>query len=122
MERGIGSGGAFVWFFQRISGIFLLVILLAHFWALHYANDGEVTFQIVAQRLASPLWKTIDLSFLVIAIIHGFNGFLMVIHDYVHSNSIRLIFISLLWLGGILLGILGAITILSFQASTGGGL
>jgi succinate dehydrogenase hydrophobic membrane anchor protein len=120
MQRGIGSGGAFAWFFQRISGAFLLAALLAHFWVLHYANDGEVTFQIVAQRLATPLWKTIDLTFLVLAIIHGFNGFIMLIHDYIHANGLRLLLVSLVWIAGIVLGLLGTITIITFQAPAGG--
>lgn len=119
MERGIGSGGAFAWFFQRISGAFLLAALLVHFWVLHYANDGEVTFLIVAQRLASPLWKTIDLTFLLLAIIHGFNGFIMVIHDYVHHHNIRLVLVSLVWIVGIIIGILGTITILTFKVPAG---
>lgn len=120
MERGIDSGGAFAWFFQRISGAFLLAALLAHFWVLHYANDGEVTFQIVAQRLATPLWKTIDLTFLVLAIIHGLNGFIMIIHDYIHAHNLRLLLVSLLWMAGIVIGILGIITIISFRAPGGG--
>lgn len=122
MERGIGSGGAFAWFFQRISGAFLLAALLAHFWVLHYANNGEVTFYIVAQRLATPLWKTIDLTFLVLAIIHGFNGFVMVIHDYVRWPNLRLVLVSLVWIAGIVIGVLGTITILTFQPPGGGGL
>ncbi len=120
MERGIGSGGAFAWFFQRISGVFLLLALLAHFWVLHYAGDGEITFQAVAQRLATPLWKTIDLTFLVLAIIHGFNGIIMNIHDYVHHKNIRLVLVSAVWVAGIILGILGTLTIVTFQAPGGG--
>lgn len=120
MERGIGSGGAFAWFFQRISGAFLLVALLAHFWVLHYTGDGDVTYQIVAQRLATPLWKTIDLTFLVLAIIHGFNGIIMNIHDYVHQQSIRLTLVGLVWMVGIIIGILGVLTIITFQAPGGG--
>ncbi|TKJ38367.1 succinate dehydrogenase, hydrophobic membrane anchor protein [candidate division LCP-89 bacterium B3_LCP] len=122
MDRGIGSGGAFAWFFQRISGVFLLVALLAHFWVLHYVSGGDVTFQIVAQRLATPIWKTIDLAFLVLAIIHGFNGFIMVIHDYIHNHNLRLVLVSFIWIAGIVLGLLGTITIISFQAPAGGGL
>ncbi len=122
MQRGIGSGGAFAWFFQRISGVFLLIALLAHFWVLHYSNGGDVTFAIVAQRLATPLWKAIDLTFLVLAIIHGFNGFIMVIHDYVHHKNFRLVLVSLVWMAGIIIGLMGMLTIISFQAPVGGGI
>jgi succinate dehydrogenase / fumarate reductase membrane anchor subunit len=122
MERGIGSGGAFAWFFQRITGVFLVIALLAHFWVLHYSNSGEVTFAMVAQRLATPLWKTIDLTFLVMAIIHGFYGFLMVTRDYVHNNNLRLFLVSLVWVIGIVFGVLGTLTIIGFKAPMGGGL
>ncbi len=120
MERGIGSGGSFAWFFQRISGVFLLFALLAHCWVLHYSGDGEVTFRMVAERLASPLWKTVDLTFLVLAIVHGFNGFVMVIHDYIHHHSTRLVMVSLVWIAGILIGLLGILTIVGFQLPVGG--
>jgi succinate dehydrogenase / fumarate reductase membrane anchor subunit len=122
MDRGIGSGGAFAWFFQRISGVFLLIALLAHFWVLHYSNNGDVTFNLVAQRLSTPLWKTIDLTFLVMAIIHGFYGFLMVIRDYVHNHNLRLVLVSLVWTVGIIVGVLGTLTIIAFKAPGGGGL
>ena len=122
MDRGIGSGGAFAWFFQRISGAFLLIALLAHFWVLHYSSSGEVTFTIVAQRLATPLWKTIDLTFLVMAIIHGFYGFLMVIRDYIHNSNWRLVLVSLVWTVGLIVAVLGSLTIIAFKAPAGGGL
>lgn len=120
MERGIGSGGAFSWFFQRVSGVFLLAALLAHFWVLHYSHDGEVTFQIVAQRLSMPLWKMVDLSFLILAILHGFYGFVMVIQDYVHRHNWRLFLVGLVWVLGILALVLGSITIIGFKAPGGG--
>jgi len=73
----------------------------------------------VAQRLATPLWKTIDLTFLLLAIIHGFNGFIMVIHDYVHHHNVRLVLVSFVWIVGIIIGILGTITILTFKVPGG---
>ncbi len=121
MGRGHGSGGAFAWFFQRVSGIVLLAALLAHFWYLHYAISGEgVSFADVLERLQHPIWKMIDLTFLALAIIHGFNGFIMVIHDYVHKANLRLALVSLVWVLGIALGLLGTITIIGFNAVAGG--
>ncbi|RJP79290.1 MAG: succinate dehydrogenase, hydrophobic membrane anchor protein [Candidatus Zixiibacteriota bacterium] len=115
MERGIGSGGAFAWFFQRISGAVLVLALLLHFWVLHYSNQGEVTFEIVAQRLATPVWKTIDLTFLVLAVIHGFWGFLMIVRDYVHSKNMRLFLVAAVWTVGLVIAVMGALTIIGFH-------
>jgi len=74
----------------------------------------------VAQRLSTPLWKTIDLTFLLFAIIHGFNGFIMSIHDYIHSRSFRLLLVSIVWVLGIVIGVLGMLTIITFKVPGGG--
>jgi succinate dehydrogenase hydrophobic membrane anchor protein len=84
-QLGIGSGGAFDWFFQRITGVVLFVTLLLHFLFLHYLNAGQVDAQGVWDRLQHPFWKTVDLLFLVTAIYHGVQGVIMNIHDYVHK-------------------------------------
>jgi succinate dehydrogenase / fumarate reductase membrane anchor subunit len=113
-EHGINSGGAFQWFAQRISGAVLLLALLVHFWVLHFfpAEHGEITFRTVMERLNSPVWKTIDLLFLVCALYHGMNGLIMNVHDYVHHKQWRMAVIGTLWVVAIFYLILGSLTIL----------
>lgn len=114
-QPGIGSGGAFEWFFQRITGVVLFVCLLLHFLFLHYLNAGEVNAQGVWDRLQHPLWKTVDLLFLVTAIYHGVQGVIMNVHDYIHKPFWRLVVVSLVWVIGLSFLIAGSLTIINFE-------
>ena len=115
-QYGTGSGGSFAWFFQRVSGVFLVVFLLGHFWLLHYAVSGEFAdFDSVRARLALPLFRVLDLVFLYLAVYHGLNGVLMVIHDYVHHGLFRLVLIALLWVLGLTLLTCGTLTIATMK-------
>lgn len=120
INRGIRSGGAFNWFFQRISGAMLLLALLAHFWVIHFfpPAHGEITYESVMARLQHPAWKTTDLLFLFFGLYHGMNGVLMVVHDYIHKAGLRIVIISVLWIAAIWLLIMGSLTILGLP--TGG--
>jgi succinate dehydrogenase / fumarate reductase membrane anchor subunit len=114
-QPGIGSGGAFEWFFQRITGVVLFVTLLLHFLFLHYLNAGQVDAQGVWDRLQHPFWKTVDLLFLVTAIYHGAQGVIMNIHDYVYKPFWRLVFVSLVWVIGLTFLLAGGMTIINFE-------
>ncbi len=113
-ERGIRSGGAFQWFFQRITGVVLLITLLGHFWVLHFfpPNHGDITYETVMMRLSHPLWRTFDLLFLVFGLYHGMNGVTMVIHDYIHAKGWRMALVSTLWVAVFFFLIIGSMTIL----------
>ena len=113
-NRGLASGGAFDWFFQRISGIILLFMLLTHFFLLHFTGM-ELTFDGVKVHLAKPFWKVFNLGFLYLGTYHAIKGFFMILHDYVHDNKWRLILTGLLWTLGIFMLIVGSLTILSLK-------
>lgn len=108
------SGGALAWYFQRISGGVIVLLFLAHFWVLHFTIGGEITYDKVAARLSTPLWKTIDMVFLILALYHGFNGVYSVVVDYVGSDIWRHTIFGILALLGLILLILGATSILPF--------
>jgi succinate dehydrogenase / fumarate reductase membrane anchor subunit len=110
-----GDSGTKRWFYQRITGIFLVVLLLVHFTIMHFIGTGETDYQTVAPRLASPYWKTFDLAFLIFALYHGLAGLWVVIDDYVHKDGWRIFIYSLIVLGGALLLVLGALTIITFS-------
>ncbi len=82
-RANVRSGGAMMWLFQRVTGVYLAVVLFAHVWLLHYLLDDEIGFAAVADRVATPLWKTIDISFLVVALFHGLYGLWIVLDDYI---------------------------------------
>lgn len=113
-NKGLTSGGAFDWFFQRISGIILLFMLFTHFFLLHFSGI-ELNFEEVRVHLAQPFWKIFDLGFLVLGTYHGIKGLFMILHDYVHNNKWRIILTGLLWTLGIFMLIVGSLTILSLK-------
>ncbi len=111
------SGGFYAWFFQRLTGILLVILLLVHFAIVHnLPKAGGLNYAVVAPRLATATWKVFDLMFLVCALFHGLNGVWMVVQDYVSSETAQSwIFYALCTLGLILL-VLGAITVIPFKA------
>jgi len=114
-ERGLHSGGAFQWFFQRITGAVLLLILIGHFWVLHFFPQGQhgvITYDIVMNRLNNPFWRTFDLMFLVFGIYHGMNGVTLLIHDYVHAKGWRMALVGTLWVAAVFFLLIGSMTIL----------
>ena len=114
-KGSLRSGGATAWFLQRFSGLVLVVLLLVHFAVLH-GGDGVVTYEMVEFRLATPAWKTFDLLFLVLGVFHGMNGLLMVIRDYVATGWKRGTLYAAVVAAGLVLLILGCLTVIPFQA------
>ncbi len=109
-----GDSGVRRWFYQRITGIFLVVLLIIHFTIMHFIGTGEIDYQTVAPRLASPYWKTFDLAFLIFALYHGMAGLWVVVDDYVHRDGWRVFIYSLVVLVGAVFLVLGVLTIITF--------
>jgi len=106
----------YAWIFMRVSGIALLVLALGHLLVMHIINNVDVEdFQFVANRYATPFWRTFDLMLLWLAMIHGINGVRTVLVDYVTARGWRLASLSSLYLVGFVLLALGSIAILTFQ-------
>lgn len=80
------SWSALEWYFQRVTGGLLLVLLAAHFWVEHFMAApllrGNLTFEVVASRISNPAWRAIDIGFLVVALAHGLDGLRNIILDY----------------------------------------
>ncbi len=107
--------GAWRWFFQRISGIALLVFLLGHFWVTHYSPGGDVTYQKVALRLIQPEWKFFNLVFLILGLSHGLNGMWTISEDYIRRGWLRMTLFGVVLIAGLCLLVLGTLTIMAFQ-------
>ena len=111
----VRSGGALLWFFQRLSGIYPAVVLFLHVIMTHVLVSGDLDFSDVAERVATPFWKTIDISFLVIALFHGLYGAWVVLDDYIHVQWLRVVIYSAIAILSVLLVTLGALTLISFN-------
>jgi len=115
-RESVRSGGALLWFFQRVTGIYLAVVLFLHVIMTHVLIRGELSFDQVADRVATPLWKTIDISFLVVALFHGLYGLWIVLDDYIHVNWLRVLLYGAIAIAAIVFTTLGILTLLPFQA------
>jgi succinate dehydrogenase membrane anchor subunit len=115
-QFGTQSGGSSAWIWQRLTGLVLVITLLLHYLYLHIFNHGMVTYFEVTNRLASPLWKTIDLTFLAAALYHSVTGVIMSIHDYIHRPGLRITLVSLVWVIAAVLFVTGVATIATFRA------
>jgi succinate dehydrogenase / fumarate reductase membrane anchor subunit len=111
----VRSGGALLWFFQRVSGIYLAVVLFLHVIMTHVLITGELDYSDVASRVATPFWKTLDISFLVVALFHGLYGAWVVLDDYIHVQWLRALIYSVIVILGVLLVTLGSLTLISFN-------
>lgn len=111
----VKSGGAVAWLFQRVTGVYLAFVLFAHVWLLHFLLREDLSFAAVTDRLATPLWKTIDISFLVVALFHGLYGLWIVLEDYIHVGWARIVLYSAISIVALVALVLGVLTILPFQ-------
>jgi succinate dehydrogenase / fumarate reductase membrane anchor subunit len=115
-DRGIGSGGALGWFFQRLTGIVLVPVLLVHLFTMHRYHEHGLAWESVTKLMANPYWKVLEIAFLVAALYHGLNGLYAIFQDYVKSAGLRLTLFGLVVLGGLVLLVFGVVTVLSIQS------
>ena len=68
------SGGR-MWFLQRVTAVFLLVVLAFHFFLLHFVHHAdEVSFLASSERMTNLSYYSLMVLFLVTATFHGVNG------------------------------------------------
>ena len=75
--------GGWAWLIQRITGLALVVILVLHIWATHFANsESLITFSGVQMRLSTVLYILVDWLLLSFGLYHGLNGVRNIVLDY----------------------------------------
>ena len=63
------------WLWQRITAVFLVVVLAFHFFLLHFVNHAdEVTFALSSARMEQWTYYSLMILFLLTATFHGVNG------------------------------------------------
>ena len=103
-----------IFIIQRISAIALVVFLSLHMIVVHYP-PGHLDFSRVLERLADPLWKAIDIAFLLAALFHALTGTYAVLMDIERVTPLKRILAGILIVLGIIGVAYGTYTILSFQ-------
>ena len=89
MKRIIEIKRVIEWFFQRITGVVILIALIVHFQILHYSGTPRITHEAVLARLSNPYWIVFNIVFLLSVTYHGFNGLLGIMLEYVHSHKMQ---------------------------------
>lgn len=107
------------WYFFRISGLLLIFLAVVHIVIMHVLhNVSEINYNFVAERWASPLWRSFDWLLLILALLHGLNGARIAIDDYVRSRGWKVFAQSVLWTAAIIFLIMGTIAIVTFNPAT----
>ena len=106
-----------IWYFMRVSGALLIVLVGGHLFITHYLNvPSETTFSFVAARWANPYWRTFDWLLLMLALWHGVLGLRYSIQDYIRSSSARVVAQGIMWALGVVFLALGTMTVVTFDA------
>jgi succinate dehydrogenase / fumarate reductase, membrane anchor subunit len=107
----------YAWVFMRVSGLFLVVLVLGHLLIMNILDGGvkRVNFAFVAGRWASPFWQTWDLLQLWLAMLHGTNGMRTIINDYAQRDGTRFWLKMLLYASSFLILVLGTLVIFTFD-------
>ncbi len=100
---------------QRYSAIGLLIFLTIHMIVVHYP-PFHIDFSRIIVRMNQPLWKAIDILFLVFVLIHALAGAYVVLTDVQRFNKYQRVLAGLAIVIGIGAFIYGTMTILAFQA------
>ncbi|HEY4385806.1 MAG TPA: succinate dehydrogenase, hydrophobic membrane anchor protein [Ktedonobacteraceae bacterium] len=115
-----GGFETFSWYYFRISGIILFVLVIIHLLVMHVTTDVAcTTYAFVAGRYANPLWRLFDWMLLTIALTHGMNGLRVVIDDYVRKPRTRIVLLSTAATLLLAFFMLGTITLITFQPVAG---
>ena len=123
------------WFLHRITGTFLIFLLITHFWVQHYDHStASVAVQVltseqieqgelpdyddvVMTRLADPvyavLWKGFNILFLIFALHHGFYGLNNVLTDYIRNDMGRIVARTLSWGLALVLLVIGLYSVIT---------
>jgi succinate dehydrogenase / fumarate reductase membrane anchor subunit len=87
----------YAWVFMRVSGVLLVLLVLAHFAIMHVVDGGisRVDFAFVSGRWSNPFWRVYDFAMLSLALLHGGNGLRVIIDDYARTGARRLAYQAL---------------------------
>lgn len=102
------------WQIQRLSAIAILIFLTIHMIVVHYP-PFHITFDIILERLANPVWKVIDIAFLAFVLLHALSGTWAVVTDYEFFQRWRRPIGTVIVALGVVAFVYGTLTIMAFQ-------
>ena len=116
-RRSRGNFELYSWTFMRVSGLFLVFLVLGHLLIMNILDGGvqRINFGFVAGRWSSPFWQVWDLLQLWLAMLHGANGMRTVINDYAEKERTRYWLRMLLVVATVFTVCLGTLIIFTFD-------
>lgn len=106
----------YAWYFMRVSGVVLVLLVLGHLVIMHLIfNVERINYEFVAGRYLNPLWRIYDLIMVILALLHGSNGLRTVLDDYVHPPGWRAFAQAVLYVCVFVVLVIGTYTIFSFD-------
>jgi succinate dehydrogenase / fumarate reductase, membrane anchor subunit len=101
------------WRWMRYSAVLLIPLVWIHT-LLQDALVGvhKIDLSYVALRWASLGWRVYDVALLAFAFAHGMNGLRQVLLDVVHTDRSRRILSWVLFLGWLVISLIGAVAII----------
>jgi succinate dehydrogenase / fumarate reductase cytochrome b subunit len=79
------------WKFQRASGVFLLVMIPAHFLFMHLNPAVGKDSAVIIARMQSVFIKIVDLAMVLAVVYHGGYGLFSVGRDYIASRPLQIL-------------------------------
>lgn len=76
------------WFLQRVTGFFLFLGLMVHFYVMHFEDPSAIEYTLITERFSNPYWITFDIFFLAILSYHSFNGLRGMAIEYIQSEKL----------------------------------
>jgi len=77
------------WKYQRISGMFLLIMIPAHLIFMHLNPSISKEAQQVIDRMGSPFIKLVDLSLMIAVFYHAIYGMISILQDYIDQGKLK---------------------------------
>jgi len=81
------TGGVRPWILQRLSAVFMLVVLI--FFTSTLMFSGAANFNEWQQWMSAPIWNVVIIMFWVALIAHAWVGVRDVFMDYIYSDTLR---------------------------------
>jgi succinate dehydrogenase / fumarate reductase, membrane anchor subunit len=111
---------ALTWYYLRVSGALMVVLVLGHLFVMHYQHAPSTTgAAFVNRRWAGASWRLFDWMLLVLALTHGLVGAHGVLRDHVRRG--RAAFDGVFAVGGLAFVTLGTISIAAGTRGESGG-
>ena len=84
-------GNSQFWKFQRVSGVFLLVMIPAHFLFMHLNPAVGKDSAMIIARIQNFFIKIVDLAMVLAVVYHGGYGLFSVGKDYIVSQRLQIL-------------------------------